>query len=79
MQARRQPPRVQNGIPRPVSCKFFSATTVPTGELGLGTRQLTKGQQRLERVEMVGANERALKALKAYMFGIDYVKLVPVQ
>ena len=42
-----------------------------TGVLDLGTRTLPRGAHRLN-VEIVGANE---KAVKSYMFGIDYIKL----
>jgi len=54
---------------------LFHPSVVPTGELDLGTCQLTAGPHSLE-VEVTGANE---KAVKSYMFGLDYVRLLPVQ
>jgi hypothetical protein len=37
----------------------------------MGTHELSQGQHVL-RIEIVGANE---KAVKSYMFGLDYLKL----
>ena len=54
---------------------LYNPTVVPTGALDMGTRQLTKGQHRLT-LELVGANP---KAVKAYMAGLDYLKLDPVK
>ena len=51
---------------------LYDPNVVPTGELSLGTANLSGGEHKLG-VEIVGANE---KAVKAYMFGLDYVKLV---
>ena len=51
---------------------LYNPSVVPTGELPLGTAKLAAGDHKLG-VEIVGANE---KAIKAYMFGLDYVKLV---
>lgn len=45
---------------------------LPTGELDLGRLELSAGDHKLS-VIITGANE---KAVKAYMFGFDYVKLV---
>lgn len=45
------------------------------GALNMGVRHLAKGQHRL-RLEIVGANE---KAIQAYMAGLDSVKLEPVK
>jgi len=45
-----------------------------TGLLALGAHDLTAGEHKLT-VEIVGAND---KAVKAYMFAIDYVKLDPL-
>jgi hypothetical protein len=53
---------------------LFNPDVVPTGVLALGTQDLTAGEHKLT-VEITGANERAVKA---YMFGLDYVKLEPV-
>ncbi|MCX5646764.1 MAG: DUF2961 domain-containing protein [Phycisphaerae bacterium] len=44
---------------------------VATGVLDMGTHELSKGQHVLK-VEIIGANE---KAVKSYMFGLDYLKL----
>ena len=50
---------------------LFNDGVVTTGELDLGRRELSAGEHKLT-VEIVGANA---KAVKAYMFGLDYVKL----
>ncbi len=52
---------------------LFNPAVVSTGELDLGTHELTAGEHRLG-VEILGANDRAVKS---YMFGLDYVRLVP--
>jgi hypothetical protein len=52
---------------------LYNQGVIPTGPLDLGTYDLTKGSHRLT-LEIVGANE---KAVKAYMAGLDYVKLEP--
>lgn len=52
---------------------LFNPTVVSTGELDLGTHELAAGEHRLG-VEILGANDRAVKS---YMFGLDYVRLVP--
>ena len=44
---------------------------VPTGEIDLGIFLIEAGKHQLE-IEIVGANE---KAIKLYMFGLDYIKL----
>jgi hypothetical protein len=44
---------------------------IATGVLDMGTHELNQGQHVL-RIEIVGANE---KAVKSYMFGLDYLKL----
>ncbi len=46
---------------------------IPTKELALGVHELTKGRHKLT-VEIVGINE---KAVKKYMFPLDYVLLKP--
>ena len=53
---------------------LFNNGVVPTGALDLGVHKLDKGQHVLK-VEIVGANE---KAVKKYMFGIDYLLLEEV-
>jgi hypothetical protein len=50
---------------------LYHATVVPTGPLQFGERELTAGDHTL-RVKIIGANE---KAVKSYMFGLDYIKL----
>ncbi len=45
---------------------------IPTGELDLGIHNLAAGEHKLS-VQIAGANEQAVKG---YMFGLDYVKLV---
>ena len=50
---------------------LYHESVVPTGPLALGTLDLAAGDHKLA-VEIIGANE---KAIKAYMFGLDYVKL----
>jgi len=54
---------------------LFNHGVVPTGPLDLGTHTLEAGPHRLT-VEIVGANP---KAKKAYMVGLDYVKLEPAE
>ncbi len=54
---------------------LFNRGVVPTGPVVLGTLAVSAGEHKLG-VEVVGANE---KAEKAYMFGLDYVKLEPVR
>jgi len=50
---------------------LFNNRVIPTGVLDMGIHELSKGQHTL-RVEIVGANK---KAVKKYMFGLDYLKL----
>ncbi|MCH7558682.1 MAG: DUF2961 domain-containing protein [Planctomycetes bacterium] len=54
---------------------LFNNGVIPTGVLDMGIHKLSKGQHTL-RVEIVGANE---KAVKKYMFGLDYLLLEEVQ
>jgi len=54
---------------------LFNNGVVPLGPILFGEQTLTAGEHKLT-VEIVGANE---KAVKAYMFGLDYVKLDPVK
>lgn len=54
---------------------FYHPSVVPTGQVDLGTHQLTAGDHKLM-AEITGANE---KAVKNYMFGLDYVKLERIQ
>ncbi len=50
---------------------LFHDGVVATGELDLGTHELSAGEHKLA-VEITGANP---KAVKSYMFGLDYMKL----
>lgn len=50
---------------------LYNPGVVPSGVLPMGTHELSAGQHRLK-VEILGANE---KAIKNFMFGLDYVKL----
>jgi hypothetical protein len=50
---------------------LFNDGVIATGALDMGTHDLSQGRHVLK-VEIVGANE---KAVKSYMFGLDYVKL----
>jgi len=52
---------------------LYDPQVVPTGPVVFGVRELKTGEHKLT-VEIIGANE---KAEKAYMFGLDYVKLDP--
>lgn len=53
---------------------LFHSSVIPTGLLDFGAHRLSAGDHTLA-VEIVGANE---KAIKSYMFGLDYVTLTPV-
>ncbi|MCX6922045.1 MAG: DUF2961 domain-containing protein [Verrucomicrobia bacterium] len=50
---------------------LYHESVEPTGLLEMGERQLAAGDHKLT-LEILGANE---KAIKSYMFGLDYVKL----
>jgi len=50
---------------------LYNNGVVPTGVLDMGIHELNKGEHKL-RIEIVGAND---KAVKKYMFGIDYLLL----
>jgi hypothetical protein len=50
---------------------LYNATVVPSGPLVMGARKLEAGDHKLT-AEILGSNE---KAVKAYMFALDYVKL----
>ncbi len=54
---------------------LYNNGVVATGVLDMGVHQLDAGRHVL-RVEIVGANE---KAVKSYMFGLDYLKLEDVE
>ena len=52
---------------------LYNPSVVPTGVIDLGVHQLAKGDHRLT-LALTGANP---KAVKAYMAGLDYIKLDP--
>jgi hypothetical protein len=52
---------------------LFHSAVVPTGPMVMGVRELSAGEHKLT-VEITGSNE---KAVKNYMFGLDYIKLEP--
>jgi len=54
---------------------LFNNGVIATGALDMGIHKLDKGEHKL-RVEIVGANE---KAVKSYMFGLDYIKLQDIE
>ncbi len=54
---------------------LYNNGVVPTGVLDMGIHELDKGEHKL-RVEIIGANK---KAVKKYMFGIDYLLLEEVK
>jgi len=54
---------------------LYNPEVIRTEPIPLGTFELKKGENTL-RVEIVGANE---KAIKAYMFGLDDVVLTPIE
>jgi hypothetical protein len=54
---------------------LFNNGVIATGALDMGIHELDKGEHKL-RVEIVGANE---KAVKSYMFGLDYLKLQDIE
>ncbi len=58
-----------NKLGKPID--LFNKGVVPTGELELGVHNLDAGEH-VFRVEIVDANEQAVKA---YMFGLDYLLL----
>ena len=54
---------------------LYNDGVIPTGPISLGTFDLAEGDHKLT-VEIVGANENAKKA---YMFGLDQIKLKAVE
>jgi len=54
---------------------LFNNGVIATGAIDMGIHELDKGEHKL-RVEIVGANE---KAVKSYMFGLDYIKLQDIE
>jgi hypothetical protein len=64
-----------NGTPAPESCDLYHPEVIPAPMMTLGTFELKAGENVLG-VEIIGANE---KAEKAYMFGLDYLKLEEIK
>jgi hypothetical protein len=54
---------------------LYHPSVIPTELIDMGRHDLTAGRHQLS-VEIVGAND---KAVKSYMFGLDYLKLEPPQ
>ena len=54
---------------------LYHAGVIPSGELAFGVHDLSAGEHKLT-VALTGANEQAVKS---YMFGLDYLKLVEVK
>jgi hypothetical protein len=63
-----------NGNPAGAPRDFYQPDVRPTKEVDLGVHALKAGANELT-VTVVGAND---KAVKAYMFGLDYLKLEKV-
>jgi D-arabinan exo alpha-(1,3)/(1,5)-arabinofuranosidase (non-reducing end) len=57
------------------SLDLYNPSVIPSGQLDLGTYDLSAGKHTLT-VKIIGANENAVKS---YMFGLDYVRLIPVK
>ncbi len=60
-----------NGVKAGEPIDFFNNGVVPTKEIDLGSFELKQGENELS-VTVIGANE---KAVKSYMFGLDYIRL----
>ena len=54
---------------------LYNPEVIPTEPIPLGTHDLTEGEHKLT-VEIVGANP---KAIKSYMFGLDYIIFKPAR
>ncbi|MBN2505840.1 MAG: DUF2961 domain-containing protein [Verrucomicrobia bacterium] len=64
-----------NGQPTGAPIDFYHPDVRPTKETDLGAWELNAGDNEL-RVTVTGANP---KAIRSYMFGLDYVRLKPVE
>jgi hypothetical protein len=64
-----------NGQPVGGPTDFYEAEVRPTGERLLGEFELKAGDNEFS-ATVVGANE---KAIKSYMFGLDYLLLKPAE
>lgn len=60
-----------DGVPLGKPIDFFNDGVIPFGPVSFGAFDLKAGEHQLT-AEIVGANE---KAIKSYMFGLDYVQL----
>ena len=60
-----------DGVPIGKPMDFYNDGVIPTGPVSFGTFDLTAGEHQLS-AEIVGAND---KAIKSYMFGLDYTQL----
>lgn len=65
-----------NGVPVGEVIDLFNNGVVHSGKISLGKVQLKQGQNVL-RVEVVGTNPASTG--DRYMFGLDFIKIVPVQ
>jgi hypothetical protein len=64
-----------NGVKAGEPIDFYSAEIKATPEMSLGTFELKEGDNQISAV-IVGANE---KAVKSYMFGLDYLLIKPAK
>ncbi len=64
-----------NGNPSGGPRDFYNPDVQPTGEVDLGVFELKKGTNQFS-VTVVGANP---KAVQAYMFGLDYLRLKQIE
>ncbi len=64
-----------NGVKAGEPIDFYNPDVKPSNEIDLGVFDLKQGENEFT-ATIVGANE---KAIKAYMFGLDYILLKPVE
>ena len=64
-----------NGVKAGQPIDFYNPGVAPGKEIDLGTFDLKAGDNEFS-ATVVGAND---KAIKAYMFGLDYLLLKPVE
>ncbi|GBC94476.1 hypothetical protein HRbin16_00258 [bacterium HR16] len=65
-----------NGVPVGDVIDLFNNGVIHTGKIGMGKVQLKQGQNML-RVDVVGTNPASTG--DRYMFGLDFIKIVPAQ